>query len=256
MFVLSCFNQSTSRSQLCCAKMFWNIAFILPKPNSCLIETWLHTQQFKWRTNTIIASRCTRFPAFLSAITSFFLSFPQLVSSVWCVFNSPPPPPPSPPLRPPPPPPSWHPPRRRESLGCWGRSHVQFIIFMTLPRPHAAVKTWSHDASGGKEPYWTCFPFIREPSYSHTHGSRSHLYATEFIRDNADRRHLTKGTPGWTFPHAHTDVVAATCASVCFSRSVKYRRRWKLASINFFFFLIDARLYLKDVSHLFSEIFS
>lgn len=135
--------------------------------NSCLIETQLHPRQFKWRTNTNInnnvASWCTHSPALFSAITSF--SFvPQ--ACVICLMSSPPLP--RPPLPPPLPALSRHSPRHRVPLGPLDHSHVQFIIFMTLPRSHTAARTLSHDAGSEKETYCSCFSFITEPTYTHT----------------------------------------------------------------------------------------
>lgn len=155
------------------------------------METQLHTRPLKWRTNT---NSCKHFLLSFPRTRVIYLMCHRLLtlylsttssSSTSSTFSScslmtlP-----------------------QTSLPL-GRSHVQFIIFMTLPRPHTAAQTWSRDAGSGKGTYCSCFSFITD-RVTHTHGYRLHLCATEFIRDNADRTQLTKGTPGWTFPHTHT----------------------------------------------------
>lgn len=207
------------------------------------METQLHARPLKWRTNTKIQHqncRDTHFPPRLSSSCKhFLLSFPRTrviylmchrlltlylsttsSSSTSSTFSS------------------------SSISSCslmtlpqtslpLGRSHVQFIIFMTLPRPHTAAQTLSHDAGSGKGTYCSCFSFITD-RVTHTHMDLAYICALQSSSEiMLIGRSLPKAPRGELSPtHTHWLYNCNMCVCVLL---YWIESTFRLAFINIFF---------------------
>lgn len=179
---------------------FGNIVFILRKTWT---ETRLHTRPLEWRANTKIQhqncgdAHSSLLVVLLPVNTSYFLSPNSChLFELSPTFN----PLPLPLLLL-----LLLPHDALPGVDCLSVALVCSLLFLWLfPDPTPLHRLYLMMRAQRRGPIVVVFHSLRTELHTHTHGSHWHLCATEFIRDNADRTQLTKGTPGWTFPHTLT----------------------------------------------------